>query len=125
MNELSDLATIDPEELNRLAESKSREFVNIKTNQIRIFFSAVSTLRQHFRDTRRYDKELERSLILLKPRLAYAAGRQPVVKPFQAFMTQAIDGVTGSENRDLAVRNFFSLVEAVVAYHKFHGGKEN
>mgnify|MGYP000853121738 CR=1 FL=1 len=72
MNELSDLATIDPEELNRLAESKSREFVNIKTNQIRIFFSAVSTLRQHFRDTRRYDKELERSLILLKPRLAYA-----------------------------------------------------
>ena len=62
-------------------------------------------------------------MILLKPKLAYAAGRHPrQLKAFQAFMVQAIDGVVKSENKGNALTNFFDLLEAVVAYHKFHGG---
>jgi len=40
-------------------------------------------------------------------------------------MVEAIDGVVNSENKVRALENFLALLEAVVAYHKFHGGREN
>ena len=66
---------------------------------------------------------IQTELILLKPKLAYAAGRQKNVKKnFQKFMTKAINGVADAQNKKDAIEKFFALVESIVAYHKFYGG---
>jgi CRISPR-associated protein Csm2 len=121
-----DLAGTPADAIDAIAKQKGQAFAtSIKTNQIRNVFAAVSSIRQQFKQTGNCTPEIERSLILLKPKLAYAAGRQTVVRPFQEFMSQAIDAVKNSKNKKDALENFFALVESVVAYHKFYGGKDN
>lgn len=118
------LDLITPEELVKEANDKGRSFTAIKTNQIRNFFSAVVSVKnkvQMMGNKFEYSK-IETDLFLLKPKLAYAAGRQPVVKPFKIFMDDAIDALQQSKDKKLAVENFFHLIESVVAYHKFYGG---
>ena len=72
--------------------------------------------------------KIKKQLVMLKPKLAYAAGRQMAVKSnFYPFMKNAIEGVEKAEKEGLdqkvAMEHFFLLVESVVAYHKFHGGE--
>jgi CRISPR type III-A-associated protein Csm2 len=72
-------------------------------------------------------------LVLLKPKLAFAAGRQHAVrKNFKPFMDAAINGVlnapdTNPEDKEnkktgkqRALENYLALIESVVAYHKFY-----
>lgn len=104
----------------------------VKTSQLRNVFSHITSLRIRFREARRGEMSenalpstIERGLVLLKPKIAYAKGRQPKqLAKFQQFMFTAIDGVINSKNKVQALENFFALMEAIVAYHKFHGGKE-
>jgi len=112
-------------EINAYCDEQGKSFSkDIKTNQIRNVFSKITSLRNIYKSKRKYDDELERALILLKPQLAYAAGRQEKVKIFQQEMNKIIDGVINSSNKNLAIENFFAIVEGFVAYHKFHGGKD-
>lgn len=92
---------------------------------MRTFYSAVNRIRVQFQQEHSFTSPVERSLILLKPKLAYAAGRHKTLKGFHSFMVQAIDGVVNSNKKEKALTNFFDLLEAVVAYHKFHDGREN
>ena len=60
----------------------------------------------------------------LKVKLAYQAGRNPrTVRPFleAARLREWIDGI-GTEIR--AYEEFAHYVEALVAYHKYHGGRD-
>lgn len=127
----NDLANIQPDVLDAIANEKGKEFKPIKTNQIRNVFAHINTLRTDFRvakterEQEAKDKiysQVRRDLILLKPKLAYAAGRQNVVRPFQEFLFSLIDKTTNSSKIDEALENFFVMVESVVAYHKYHGG---
>ena len=65
--------------------------------------------------------------MMLKPFLAYAAGRQnnEGLKEFKTKMTcgieAVIDGDAATEGQRF--KNFCKLFEAVLAYHKAHGGK--
>ena len=60
-------------------------------------------------------------LQLLRPKLAYAAGRHGgKVKDLQKVADRAIAMVEAEEKRFNNFRNFF---EAIVAYHRYHGGK--
>ena len=61
---------------------------------------------------------------MLKPKLAYAAGRQPAVTPFYKLVSAAVAGIEKAENKPQAFQNFFELLDSIVAYHKFHGGKD-
>ncbi|MEL6626639.1 MAG: type III-A CRISPR-associated protein Csm2 [Bacteroidota bacterium] len=71
--------------------------------------------------------KLNRRMILLKPKLAYAAGRQRKVKEVYQFVSLAIDGVKeASKHKNEqdwidGLQNFFDLIESVVAYHKYYG----
>ncbi len=130
----NDLASIQPDILDAIANEKGKEFKPINTNQIRNVFAHINTLRTDFRvakTEREQDakdkiySQVKRDLILLKPKLAYAAGRKNVVRPFQEFLFDLIDKTTNSTKIDEALENFFVMVESVVAYHKFYGGKEN
>lgn len=121
----SDLSEASAELINKIADEKGKEFTKIKTNQIRNVFSEISSIRAKFKQNKIWNDDIETSIILLKPMLAYAAGRNPAVNPFQKLMFNAIDAVIKSKDREKALGNFLSLVESIVAYHKFYGGKES
>jgi CRISPR-associated protein Csm2 len=63
-------------------------------------------------------------LLMLKPKLAYAAKRHKDVKgvdTLKDILTQAIDLV---ENEQEKFNRFVDFFEAILAYHKFYGGKD-
>ncbi len=60
------------------------------------------------------------SLQLLRPKMAYAAGRHKgKVMELQKVTDRAICMVENADNFD----NFKNFFEAIVAYHRYHGGK--
>lgn len=126
-NEL-DFAEVTAEKINKIADAKGKEFAqNIATNQIRNFFAHINTIRNDFRNMQLNNtsfNQLDSSLILVKPKLAYAKGRNSSVEPFQKLMFETIDKVVISKNKEKAFANFFAFVEAIVAYHKYYGGRE-
>ena len=68
-----------------------------------------------------WSNKTARELQLLKPRLAYAAGRHGHgVEDLQKIITKAIDSIGNSEENFI---NFCKFFEAIIAYHKYHGGE--
>lgn len=132
--EIKRLDQIEPQELNSLAKEQAETFQRdrLKTHQLRNVFSAIEKMRTQAKSVKKtvQDEELKRKdvvyqaivadLILLKPKIAYAAGRQKSVRyNFFPFVEAAINAVEASEDKDLAIKNFFALMESVVGYHKF------
>ena len=119
-----DLNTITAKQLDRRGEEWGKRLAgNVKTNQIRNLYSAVQHIR--VRASQQPDAaDINRRLIFLKPKLAYASGRQSALKPLRNFLVQAIDSVVESKTPEKARENFFILMESIVAYHKFHGGQD-
>lgn len=120
------LSTMDTSEIVKKAEDMALQFTRdkLKTNQIRNFYSAITRMRADY-EVNGLTRENQNQLIMLKPKLAYAAGRQTAVRAnFYPFMKTAIESIeTAGDRKSLALENFFLLVESVVAYHKFHGGE--
>jgi len=113
-------------DINSYCDSQGQSFAkNIKTNQIRNVFSRITSLRNSYKSKKKYDEELERALILLKPQLAYAAGRNRDVLDFKNEMNKVIDSVIVSTNKELAIENFFAVIEGFVAYHKFYSKEKS
>jgi len=127
LSSVSDMGTVTAEDLDSIGNQQGQAFSRgVKTSQLRSFYSAINGIRVQFRQQRDYTPDVERRLILLKPRLAYAAGRHPQqLRAFRDFMLQAIDAVTGASDKPQALDNFLALLEAIVAYHRFYGGKDN
>ena len=121
----SDFSTVEPEQLDRDGEKWGKELkdAGIKTNQIRNLYSAIQHIRERTNRPQPDTDDINRRLIFLKPKLAYASGRQNKLKPLRAFLVQAINSVVKSKNPAKARENFFILMESIVAYHKFHGGE--
>jgi len=126
LSDVADLSSLSPEEINQIAQFQGEKFARgIKTNQIRNIFSTITKIRNDFKSNKgKFEESIRRELVMLKPKLAYAAGRNPDVRPFQELFDSAINGVIQSSKPEEALRNFFDLAEAVVAYHKFYGGKD-
>lgn len=125
LDSVQDLAKITPEEIDSVAKSNGKAFADtIKTNQVRNVFSSVMALRVKLKNEKEFTEDIKRDLILLKPKMAYAAGRQKVVKPFYELLAKAIDSTATSEDPAKGLNNFISLVESIVAYHKFYGGRD-
>ncbi|PIP54976.1 MAG: type III-A CRISPR-associated protein Csm2 [Bacteroidetes bacterium CG23_combo_of_CG06-09_8_20_14_all_32_9] len=119
------LDIIKPEILINEAKEKGRNFAKegIKTNQIRNFFSAIVSIKNDMLSMNEFNfSMIETKLILLKPKLAYAAGRQKKVESFKTFMDDAIDAVLKANDKEKALKNFFNLIESIIAYHKYYGG---
>lgn len=88
---------------------KMKKTKKLTTNQLRKFFGEVK--RQQMQG---YN---ETQFVLLKPKLAYAVGRDKGVtkiKDFYNVMTNAIDLVKDEKS----FKNFIMVFEAIVAYHK-------
>ena len=97
----------------------------VKTNQIRNFYSSISKMKV----LHKQDKidQLWTELSLLKPKIAYAAGRQRSVREtFQPEVTGAIESIEGIDEtakRKTVITKFFAFIESMVAYHKYYGDK--
>lgn len=131
LNGLKNLAELDAEDITLIGEDYGKRladrFTGIKTNQVRNVYSAIIALRTKLKMEKKVSEDIRRDLILIKPKLAYAAGRQRKVKPLYELLSQAIDLAKDSsltaEEQKKSIENFISLVESVVAFHKFHGGE--
>ena len=101
----------------------------LETNQIRKFLDAINRLKAKLaqgetdetapKDTARVFQEIEPEIVLLKPKLAYAAARQRAAKPLSDVMSAAIDKVHSLADFERLVQ----LIESIIAYHKAEGGR--
>lgn len=112
----------------------------LETNQIRKFLDAINQLKarltqdegenertkqieddaekEELRKRLKFEK-IEADIVLLKPKLAYAAARQNAVKSLSKVMSAAIDKVHSKEDFERLVQ----LIESIIAYHKAEDGK--
>jgi CRISPR-associated protein Csm2 len=106
----------------------------LETNQIRKFLDAINQLKARLtqdddervkqaqdeteKEKLRFEK-IEADVVLLKPKLAYAAARQDAVKSLSKVMSAAIDRVHNQEDFERLVQ----LIESIIAYHKAEDGK--
>lgn len=69
-------------------------------------------------------EEIRGRISYLKIRFIYEAGREPSVKSFieKACILNYIKEINGSKKKYLL---FHKYMEALVAYHRYHGGKDN
>lgn len=110
---LSKILTGDMVELNKYAEELAKNFLGgkdkLSTSQVRTVLTEIQKMKQ-------YDLT---KIQLLRPKLAYAAGRHKgKVKDFRELM-EALFRKLNKDNFE----NFKYFIEALVAYHKYHGDK--
>ena len=86
----------------------------LKTAQIRKVYGAVKKIQMS-------DVFHRNDLIMLKPKLAYAAARNNEVTDLKDALTQAIDRVGDDPQR---FKNFVDFFEATLAYHRAAGGRD-
>ena len=106
--------------------NKDERIQALTTSQLRKFFGAVKQLQMN---VELYGYQ-ESELVMLKPKLAYAAGRSHKnnssfrtfkIDDFRDVIDKAIDIVNHSTDKKLAFDNFIQFFEAIVAYHKVYG----
>ncbi len=120
------------EVMRTLSQSKKM----VTTSQIRKFLTAVNTVKEKISMHRMNNKEEDDSLPVslqaqikyLKVKLAYQIGRNKgkYGNPVEEFEKEAglmkwIDEIKGSAKE---YDKFSNYIEALVAYHKFYGGKD-
>lgn len=124
---MEDIVKWTADDIVRKAEEIAAQLTRdkLKTGQIRNFYSAITRMRTDFSvGGEKVSDTLKMDISMLKPKLAYAAGRQTAVRAtFYPVMKSAVDGIVNSGYHPAAMRNFFMLVESIVAYHKFYGGE--
>ena len=95
---------------------------SVSTSQIRNIYGTVKKLEMTGLNSKTY-----RQLLLLKPKLAYAKGReknrkkQGAYSQLETIIGQAIDAI--DPNRAETFTRFCQFFEAILAYHKAHGGE--
>lgn len=85
----------------------------LKTSQIRKVYGAVKKIQMS-------EKVQQNDLVMLKPKLAYAAARNRAVTDLKDALTQAIDKVGDDKEK---FKNFVDFFEATLAYHRAAGGE--
>lgn len=104
--------------------------IDVTTSQIRKFLTAVNVVRNKVdlykaknKGAEALSKELTAEIKFLKVNLLYQAGRTAAVKQLMTVskLDIIIDGIGDSLARFV---KFTKYVEALVAYHKFLGGRD-
>ena len=121
ISSLKNLSGLQADRLVDLAEKMGDFLANrirLKTSQVRKFLDAVNGIKSQ--GTQESGADFRSACMLLKPKLAYAAGRQDEVKPLMAVLVPCIDRVYGKED----FTSFYRFVESIIAYHRYHGGRD-
>jgi len=99
--------------------------INLTTSKIRGMLSMVSELYTEAQHTpgNELSGELAGRVQYLKMRIAYEAGREPQVKKFEE-KAQLMHNLTFVKKDKEKLLLFCRYMEALVAYHRYYGGKE-
>ncbi len=128
---VSELDALSPSDIDKIAEKAAQQWNGIKTNQIRNIYGYISVSRNMYKSIKMQEKghtmeDVKNTLVFLKPRLAYAAGRDNKIKDKQIdqFFRAAINSLERCDSARLegSLDSFFKLAEAIVAYHRFYVG---
>jgi len=94
----------------------------LTTSQIRNVFGELRRIQLNG-----YVKE-KTTFLLIKPKLAYAVKRHKKkgLDMFYKLFCDAYDAIDFSDDNkgEIHFKNLMNLMEAVLAYHKYHGGRE-
>ena len=113
------------EEADNLGQALAKQ--RLTTNQIRNIFGTVRRIEMNWPDQPKDEAGVQRAvkaqrdLLLLKPKMAYQARRERGrgVQMLTDVLSDAID-LVGSDRTKF--QYFVDFFEAVLAYHKAHGG---
>jgi CRISPR-associated protein Csm2 len=116
------LKSLSADELVDIAKimGKYLKDIGLKTTQIRKFLDSIRKIESQSDKGRKFNPD---SVILLKPKLAYAAGRDRdnTIKPLMEILEPAISaGAKGYDD----FKRLVALIEGIVAYHKYYGGQD-
>lgn len=112
---ISKILNGDAEEMNTYADALAKHFLSGR-EQEKLSTSQIRTILSEIQKMKKYDKN---QLQLLRPKLAYAAGRhRGRVKDFYTLFEAAV-----KQTNEKNFKMFQNFIEAIVAYHKFQGGK--
>lgn len=101
----------------------------LSTSQLRRFFGEVKRINTDF-------EKYQNDLVMLKPMLAYAVGRDKKktgnelknktrIVQFEEELSKGIGYIRSDKNQKSDFKNFVKLFEAIVAYHRFFSKKDN
>lgn len=113
---LSDLSSYAARDLVRDARRLAKIIGNLKTAQVRKIYGTVKEMQMDFR---RQPFDLDR-LILLQPKLAYAANKNYEARPLQQVFDACIDRIRDGEAGKKDFERFVNFFEAILAYHSEH-----
>lgn len=110
----------------RKPDKKEGFKLELTTSKIRNILSMVSELytdAQHARE-KTLSEDMVGRVQYLRMRIAYEAGREDTVKEFiSTAKILPFIALVGNSRQKLLL--FCNYMEALVAYHKFYGGREN
>lgn len=128
--EMENLAQMDPERLVDISKVIGEQTARIlKMNQIRRFLDALRKIEQDFHqltvlkspeETSQQKAKIKQSLAMLRPKLAYAAGRERNIRDLMVVLEPAIQAATRSPEDSF--EKLLRLMESIIAYHRFFGG---
>ena len=126
LNYVDEAARVMKQLTDKAKERGAKQSATLTTSKIRNLLSMVTELRtdaQHAAGNE-LDDDLVSRVQYFKMRLAYEEGREPAVKDFakQAGLMELVAGI-GRDKQQLLL--FCNYMEALVAYHRFYGGKDN
>jgi CRISPR-associated protein Csm2 len=116
------LKNLSADELVTIADQMGKylESLDLKTTQVRKFLDGVRKIDAISEKGKKFNKDM---VILLKPKLAYAAGRdRERIGPLMQVLEPAI--MAGSRTYE-DFRRLLALIEGIMAYHKYYGGKDS
>jgi len=126
--EMKNIITMQSDRLVDIADDigkKLAQDLKLKMNQIRRFLDALRKVEQDYyqlggsKDQEKRER-VRHNLAMLRPKLAYAAGREKQVKPLMKILEPAIQATT--QDPDKGFEKLLRFMEAIIAYHRYHGG---
>ncbi len=129
VNDLKKIMTEESAEAVRLLIQKADELgrelsSKLTTSQIRNIFGEVRSIEQEVGlEEKTLPLNVQRRLLMLKPKMAYQVGRfsnNVELKALVDTLSRAIDLI---ENDVRRFHTFVDLFEAILAYHRRYGGK--
>ncbi len=106
------LASYPAKDLVTDAEALARDLRGeLKSAQIRKIYGTVKSLEMQFQNDGKIDPD---KIILLRPKLAYAANKKSEVRPLQ----QVLDACIRKVNDQKDFTRFVDFFEAILAYHR-------
>ena len=113
------------DEAERIMQIITQNNNSITTSKIRRIYNLICEIynTENLSCDGQLAPESKTALNMARVRIAYEAGRDGKVKDF-TDKTHIIEYIKGINSRENFI-NFARYMEALIAYHKFYGGKEN